>query len=148
MEVDTAHVTWLAVGYWTWVGLLEACLLHCATLVFRFYTLVQEMQLRWSFVHHASTLWLVRHLVGTVCFIFCTVRTQMLCQHFRRRHRQRLYRQVHHRSLHHVFESRATHLTKTNFLYKSFSFYEAEKRKGRGEEGCRPMSKARTPEVN
>ena len=37
--------------------------------------------------------------VGTVCFIFCTARTQMLCQHFRYRHRPRLHRQVNHRCI-------------------------------------------------
>ena len=73
-----------------------------------------------SSAHQASTPWYattpVRHLVGAVCFIFFTIRTKIVCQHFRYRHRHRLHRQFHHRCIVGIFDSRPMQLTKVKFF--------------------------------
>ena len=93
-----------------------------------------------SSAHQASTPWYattpVRHLVGAVCFIFFTIRTKIVCQHFRYRHRHRLHRQFHHRCIVGIFDSRPMQLTKVKFfnIYRNLPVWKKKRKSRRGKQ--------------
>ena len=65
----------------------------------------------------------------------CTARTQMLCQHFRYRHRQRLHRQVHHRCVVGIFEALPMQVTNYHFFSISITIIRMEKKNRKNRRG-------------